>query len=112
MVEMPSAICESHTIKIYVAGDIDRGRELCRQFCYKEGFCVNVTKNHYIYTGGEESGIVVEIVNYPRFTSTPEELEEKAYRLALNLREGLCQDSVLIVTPETTFWLSLREHSE
>lgn len=100
---------ETHWVKIYIAGDYDKARDICRQYCYDVGMCVNVIKNDYIYTGGEEQGVIVEVINYPRFPSTPDELFEKSYNLALELREQLYQDSVSLVTPEKTLWLTLRD---
>lgn len=63
----------------------------------------------FIYTGGEESGFVVGILNYPRFPATPESINATARELALGLLDATCQDSALIVTPETTTWLTKRE---
>lgn len=96
-------------VRIYLAGDIEQARQSCRQFCYGEGFCVTVTATTYIYTGGEELGICVECINYPRFPTTGKALWEKASRLADKLRTDLCQHSALVMSPVWTEWRTSRE---
>jgi hypothetical protein len=100
---------DTYVARIYIAGDYDKARDICRKFCYDVGFCVNVTKNTYIYTGGEEDGVIVECINYPRFPSTKDEIDGNAYELALFLREQLCQDSFTLVTSDKTLWVSSRD---
>lgn len=106
---MKTKVVETYWARIYIAGDYNRARDICRNYCYKEGACVNVTKNQYIYTGGEESGVIIEIINYPRFPKSNDELDEQAYQLGLLLRSELYQDSFTVVTPTSTLWISSRE---
>lgn len=96
---------KSFWVDIYLAGDAAMAREVCRQHCLKVGLCVTVTPTEYIYTGGQESGVIVRLVNYPRFPCSDAELEGKASALAVKLAEALCQWSVLIQTPKTVTWL-------
>jgi hypothetical protein len=100
--------CDTYSVRIYIAGDYARAVELCREFC-DEGLCVTVTKTDYIYTRGMESGIVVGLVNYPRFeVLNTSVIDHTAERLANHLMEGLYQWSVLIDGPGYTTWLSCR----
>jgi hypothetical protein len=101
--------CEDIDIKIYIAGDVDKARDVCRSFCYREGFCVTVTATEYIYTEGSEIGVVVGIINYPRFPVSKVELLDKTSRLAVELREELCQKSFTITDGEKSHWDSIRE---
>lgn len=94
--------------EIAIAGDYDDARRICRQFC-ERGLCVTVTPTTYIYTGGEQAGVLVRLINYPRFPADPPEIEMRALELGDELREGLCQDSFAVVTPERTYWRSRRE---
>jgi hypothetical protein len=73
-----------------------------------ERACVTVTATSYIYTGGEEAGVIVGFINYPRFPSEPHDINYKAELLAEELMHGLCQHSYTIQTPETTRWYSRR----
>ena len=74
-----------------------------------EGLCVTVTPTEYIYTGGQESGVIVELINYPRFPSHPQEIYEHAIDLAEELRAECCQQSYTIMMPDHTYYDTLRE---
>lgn len=105
---MIPASCPSLPISIFIAGDYDAARQICRDFCDEVGFCVTVTATSYVYTGGEEEGVIVGLINYPRFPKSQAELADKALRLANRLREGLGQESYSIQYPDTTVWHSWR----
>ena len=94
--------------RIYIAGDYDTARQICREFCMS-GLCVNISKVDYIYTMGEECGVCVELINYPRFATTETAIYEKAKDLGKALLLGLCQGSFLIMTPINTYYFSRRE---
>lgn len=96
-------------IKIYLSGPISIGEQVCREECLREGLCVTIEPTKYIYTGGEEAGFVVGLINYPRFPSTYEDLLVRAKDLAIKLLDQTCQRSVLIVTPQITEWITKRE---
>ena len=63
----------------------------------------------FLYTGGEEAGYVVGLINYPRFPTEPDAVLEKAHGLASNLLERTAQHSILIMTPTETTWITKRE---
>lgn len=94
---------------IFIAGDLDQAKQVCREHCMAVGLCVTVEPISYIYTGGEEAGVRVGLINYPRFPTTLETLERTAIDLAHVLRERLFQHSFSIVGPEQTHWFSARE---
>lgn len=98
--------------EICLAGDFGIIQQACREFCFRVGCCVTVTPCSYIYTGGEEAGALVRLINYPRFPSTPEELYAKAEMLAMELMQAACQHSVLILDDLTTKWISMRDESK
>lgn len=99
----------SEPIQIYIAGDLNKAREICRFYCMEKGLCVNVIPNEYIYTGGSETGVRVEIINYPRFPKQPDELLYTAKELMYDLMFGLCQHSATVQTQVTTYWFSRRK---
>ena len=80
----------------------------CRAFCDGVGLCVTVTPTTHVYTGGQEIGAIVGLINYPRFPSVPALIEAKAIELGMGLREALGQESFSIQTPTTTSWFSWR----
>ena len=105
----PKIVCvDSYYVRIHIAGDYAQAKQTCRQFCYERGLCVGVTAKTYVYRGGEEEGVVVELVNYPRFPISTGELWVKAVALAEELRRGLCQLSFLLESPDKTRWFSYR----
>jgi len=101
--------CNSYPVTIFIAGDASVAKNICREFCDDVGLCVTVTSTTYIYTGGEEDGVIVGLINYPRFPSKPEDIVEKAELLARKLLTGLKQQSYSIQTTDKTTLLSWRE---
>ena len=100
-------------VKIYIGGDYEKACQIANKYCTMYGFCVTVTPTEYVYKYGRESGVIVGLMNYPRFPNTEEELLEHAFRLACgigfeSLVDGLCQGSFSVVTPLTTYWWSKR----
>ena len=95
-------------VKIYAAGDIEIAKQVCRKECFNIGLCVTIEPVEYIYTGGQETGYIVGLINYPRFPATAEAIYEQAKILALKLKEEGCQHSALLMPPEKTEWLTTR----
>lgn len=95
-------------VDIFIAGDVAQAKQVCREFCMAGGACVTVEPVDYIYTGGEEAGVRVGFINYPRFPSDEDAIMSKAKRLADKLMHKLCQHSYSIVGPTSTVWYSRR----
>lgn len=95
----------THQITIWMAGDIDVAHSVVRAFCFTEGACFTVTPSKFIYTGGEEDGFAIGLVNYPRFPSKPEALWERAESLARKLLPTCNQRTCLLVGTAETRWL-------
>lgn len=93
---------------IYMAGDLAQAKQVCREYCFEVGLCVHVEPVDFIYTGGEEAGFKVGIINYPRFPAAESALRDTATALAKRLMERLCQHSFSIVGPAETEWFSRR----
>jgi len=70
--------------------------------------CVSISPANYIYTGGEEAGFVVTLINYARFPKDPVSLKDLAFSLAMDLMNGLHQQSFSIERPEETLFFSKR----
>ena len=98
----------SYPVQIFIAGDYDLAKSIAREFCDQVGLCVTVTKTSYVYTGGEESGVIVGLINYPRFPKESAVIELNASLLAERLVKGLGQQSYSIQTPDETKWISYR----
>ena len=81
---------------------LDDVREVCRAYVNSVGLCVTVTPTEFIYVDGGEPGAVVGLINYPRFPSTPADIEFHALELARRLKEALGQNRVSVVFPHRT----------
>jgi len=101
---------KTYWVKIFIAGNLDIAKQVCREECYKKGLCVTIRPCTYIYTAGEEEGVEIQLINYPRFPAkTDEELMAIYYRakeIAIILMERLCQRTSLLMDDETTEWIA------
>jgi hypothetical protein len=102
-------LVQTYTLNICMAGDLTCAAAICREFCDEIGLCVTVSPTLYVYTGGEEYGFKIGLINYPRFPTAPAELWAKAEALGDRLREKLSQESYSIVAPDKTVWKSWRK---
>lgn len=105
---MTVTIAPTIRFDIFIAGDHAKAKQVCREYCMSIGLCVTVEPVAYIYTGGEEAGVRVGLINYPRFPTTAADLRSKAVTLADTLMIQLCQHSYSVVGPEQTEWFSRR----
>ncbi len=100
---------KTYWVRIFIAGDKKKAKDICQKFVDSRGECVNVTSNEYIYTKGSEKGVCVEFINYPRFPRTPNEILCRALILACELREGLSQTSFSVMTPDSTYYIGCKK---
>jgi hypothetical protein len=99
---------KSYSVRICIAGDRSDAARICREFCFEVGLCVTLEQAEYIYTGGQESGLVIGLINYPRFPKEPEDIVALAEQLGTRLMDGLCQTSFCIDAPDRTIWANRR----
>jgi hypothetical protein len=95
--------------EVCIAGDIEQAKQVCREECFCDGLCVTIEPCEYIYTGGQETGYRVRLINYPQFPSTPGAILGRALALAELLMARTCQWSALVMTPTETHWITRRE---
>jgi hypothetical protein len=101
----------SCNIKIYIAGDYDQAVKTANEYCNEVGYCVTITPTKYVHTNGPDDGlpgVIVGLINYPRFPSEYPTLLNHAVKIAERLRVDLNQESFSIETPENTIWYSYR----
>lgn len=106
-VEIPS-----YPVSIFIAGRAMEAETICLDYCDRVGLCVTVTETTYCFTGGEEAGVIIGLINYPRFPSTPEAIWAHAETLAERLRQEAGQDSYTIQAPDKTVWFSHRAEDQ
>lgn len=107
---MKTVTVNTHWARIYTSGPMAQAEQICRKFCLDVGLCVTVEPTRFIYTGGEEAGCVVGLINYPRFETSAAEIDAKAIVLASALLDGMHQHSVLIMTPSRTIWTTKHDN--
>lgn len=98
----------SYPVSIFIAGDARDAERVCRAYCNEIGLCVTVTPTNYIYTGGSQAGVIVGLINYPRFPAEPDAIWEKAECLGHLLLAGLYQETFTIQAPDRTAFFSGR----
>ena len=85
---------------------VSYARELLQKYTDAVGLCVTLTETEYIYTRGSEKGIIVGLINYPRFPSSTEKIKQQALLIAEILMLNLEQYRVTVVFPDLTVMLS------
>jgi hypothetical protein len=106
---MQTKTYQTYVVRLYLSGPIEVAKQTLRSECMREGLCVTIEPTHFIYTGGEEAGYVVGLLNYPRFPCDPGALVERARSLMEVLLTNTHQHSALMVTPDMSEWITKRE---
>ena len=57
----------SFPVTIYIAGRYPKAIKVVEKYCNEVGYCVTIKPTLYVYKGGEEHGVEVGLINYPRF---------------------------------------------
>lgn len=68
-------------------------------------FCVTITPTYFLYVDGQEPGVIVGMINYPRYPKTNDEIRNQAVFLASLLKNRFKQERISIVTPTVTMML-------
>lgn len=105
---MKTETAATYVARLYLSGPIEVAKQTVRAETLREGLCVTVEPTTFIYTGGEEAGYVVGLLNYPRFPCSTQQLEDRARDLMLKLLAATHQHSALMVTPGKSEWVTVR----
>jgi len=106
---MKTHTVDTYWARLYLSGPIEVAKQIIRAECLREGLCVTIEPTTFIYTGGEEAGYVVGLLNYPRFPCSEHTLDARADDLMQKLMVGTHQHSCLMATPHATRWVTQRE---
>lgn len=90
-----------------VLHSVSEVERVCQEYCDEKGFCVSVTPTKYIYTRGNEPGVIVGVISYPRFPSDNGELRRRALELAEKLRTACGQYKVSVMMPSEVVMLGV-----
>lgn len=103
---MNEITAKSHRTSIFIGGDYNQAKHICRKFTFENTLCVNVKKCDFIYYGGEQSGVEVELIQYSRFPSTISENMQMARKLCNKLMDGLYQKSATIINNKESIYIT------
>jgi hypothetical protein len=85
--------------------DIKIVEELCSDFCASGKCGLTLTKTKFFYKGGNEDGVAIGLINYPRYPEEESMIRDKALHLATILKEKLNQERVSVVMTDQTIML-------
>lgn len=105
---------ETVTARVWIAGDYAAARAFTRQWCAERGACWALSPVDYIYTGGEESGLVATLIHYARFprAAPTVEIPAEAREFGEAMMRALGQASFTIEGPDATVFVSRRPSEE
>tara|TARA_R110001632_G_C11285018_1_gene412282 strand:+ start:137 stop:496 length:360 start_codon:yes stop_codon:yes gene_type:complete len=108
-------IVESYNVKIWVGlKNMENGRtkkikdveKMLQNYVNTfSSDCYSLTETKFIYTGGCEKGLVIGLINYPRFERTNDHILQNAIDIGTMLMYKLNQYRVTITTPTKTYML-------
>lgn len=105
---------DTFTASIYVglqhgyAGElssIDEVRQWLQTYCNQVKLGLTLTQTEFIYVDGGEPGVIIGLINYPRFSVPIEEIKQRAIVIAQGLMELCHQERVSIVFSDDTIML-------
>lgn len=109
---------ETFTASIYVglrhgySGELsssDEVRQWLQKYCNEVKLGLTFTQTEFIYVDGGEPGVIIGLINYPRFPSSIEEIKTKALAIAKGLMELCHQERVSVVFSDETVMLEKEE---
>lgn len=93
---------EGYTDKVHT---LDELKDFLQKYTNKVELCVTVTPTTFVYKDGREDGAVIGLINYPRFPTTKEKLEQTAEELAALCKEEYRQNRISIEFQDRTVML-------
>lgn len=99
---------DSFPVSLFIAGDYEQACKSAREYCDQYKWCFTVTKTSYVYKGGQEDGVIIGLINYPRFPNDGETIMNHAFELGKKLIVDLNQQSFSVQGPNKTVWVSYR----
>ncbi len=75
---------------------------LCREYVDEIGLCVTLTDTVFIYSHGREPGVLVGLINYPRFPLDVETIKAHALILARKFKEAFKQIRISVICTDET----------
>ena len=93
---------EGYTNRIHTINEV---KNFMQDYVNKTSFCVTITPTTFIYKGGREDGVIIGLINYPRFPSNKKEIEKRAKETASLCKKEYAQKRVSIEYQDRTIML-------
>ena len=90
-----------------IVHSIDEVYAICQKLCNARKACFTITPTRFIYVDGWEDGVVIGLINYPRFPKEKQRLIYDSWEIASELQDHFKQIRVSITTPEKTYCLGI-----
>jgi hypothetical protein len=84
---------------------VDEVRSWLQMYCNEEKLGVTLTPTEFLYVGGGEPGVIIGLINYPRFPTTIHEIKRKAIAIGQGLMKLCHQERLSIVFSDETIML-------
>jgi hypothetical protein len=97
---------EGYTQKIHELKEV---YDVCHEYCDKVGLHITITPTMFIYPkgggikDGEEPGVFIELINYPRFSQSRYDIIYQAIELTKILLQKFKQNRISIITSDQTY---------
>lgn len=101
---------EPGSTRLFICGNITTIKQIVAKFVAENGWCVTVSPTTYIYTGGEEEGVIIEAINYARFPSTREFRRQRIKDLGMMIAKAANQRSFTIQDEAASTYHALFQH--
>ncbi|MBI2057142.1 hypothetical protein HYT91_02705 [Candidatus Pacearchaeota archaeon] len=93
---------EGYTNKVHTINEV---KNFLQDYVDKTSFCVTITPTTFVYKNGRENGVIIGLINYPRFPKTKKELKRRAEEIAKLCKEEYKQNRISIEYPDKTIML-------
>lgn len=81
---------------------VDEVRTWLQNYCNEQKLGVTLTPTEFIYVDGNEPGVIVGLINYPRFPENRNTIKYVAMIIAQGLMRLCHQERVSVVFPDET----------
>lgn len=88
---------------------VDEVRIWLQSFCNTIKVGVTLTPTEFIYVDGREPGVIIGLINYPRFPRSEEDIKAIAIGMTKGLMESFHQERISIVFSNETIMLERDE---
>lgn len=112
---MQQDVVDTFTATIYIGlkercdssiHSVDEVRSVLQSYVDKVGLCVTLTPTEFIYSNGNELGVIIGLINYPRFPQDNYVTAAQAIEIARKLMLAMGQTRVSVVFPDRTVMLT------